>query len=79
MASETEYIENVSTYMLTLFLCQIAKRTDGRCDYKTTRPAFISDDSARDCEMITERMVDAFLHPGQFRRRLYSSCANAKS
>ena len=76
MGSEIEYIESVSTYMLTLFLRQVAKRTNGRCDDEAILPAFISDDGLRDCESITKNMVDAFLHPGQFLHRLSGSCAN---
>ena len=66
MNSGIEYIEEISTYMLTLFLGQVAKCTKGHCDHEVIQPAFISEDCVRDCESITNRMVDAFLHPGLF-------------
>ena len=76
MHSETDEMDAISTYMLTLFLSQVAKRTNGRCDYPQVLPAFISDDCARDCESITNSMVDAFIHPGLFLHKFHDSSIN---
>ena len=65
MSTQREYIDKVSTYMLTLFLQELAKRTDGQCDSAPMRPDFISDDCAKDCDSIINTMVAAFLHPGR--------------
>ena len=79
MGSATDEIEAISTYMLTLFLSQVAKRTNGHCDYPQILPAFISEDCARDCESITNSMVDAFIHPGLFLHKSNGLCINIGS